>query len=165
MCIRWLVWVLTYGFVMCGMVLGEEPSAPAPLHATETYSSSLWPAMTLRPAPIPTLKRPEPRLLDAALYTSIATYRVFDYRSTERVLAGGGREVELPQWVVANRGAFMAFEGLATATEVGGSVWLIRHRHRRMARAMNMVSIGLGAATVTHNYQQPLAAMPLSASR
>jgi hypothetical protein len=97
-----------------------------------------------------------PHLLDDALYTSIAGYRALDYFSTRRALAGGAHEVILPQWVVNNRGTFIAFEGLATASEVGGSVWLIRHGHRRMARAMNTVSIGLGVRSVVNNYTEPL---------
>jgi hypothetical protein len=94
--------------------------------------------------------------LDGALYASIATYRTLDYFSTRRALAGGAREVVLPQWVVNNRGTFIAFEGLATASEVGGSVWLIRHGHRRMARAVNVMSIGLGVQAVVNNYTEPL---------
>ncbi len=34
-------------------------------------------------------------------------------------------------------------------------MWLIRHGHRRMARAMNVVSIGLGTQAVVHNYTEP----------
>ena len=98
-------------------------------------------------------------MLDEVLYTSIAGYRTLDYFSTRRALAGGAREVLLPQWVVENRGTFIAFEGLATASEIGGSVWLIRHGHRRMARAMNVVSIGLGARAVLNNYTEPLVAV------
>jgi hypothetical protein len=97
-----------------------------------------------------------PHLLDGALYASIATYRTLDYFSTRRALAGGAREVVLPQWVVNNRGTFIAFEGLATASEVGGSVWLIRHGHRRIARATNLMSIGLGTQAVVNNYTEPL---------
>jgi hypothetical protein len=97
-----------------------------------------------------------PHLLDDALYASLAGYRTLDYFSTRRALAGGAHEVILPQWVVDNRSTFIAFEGLATASEIGGSVWLIRHGHRRMARTMNAVSIGLGVQAVVHNYTEPL---------
>jgi hypothetical protein len=106
--------------------------------------------------PISLLEQGRPHLLDGALYASIATYRTLDYFSTRRALAGGAREVVLPQWVVNNRGTFIAFEGLATASEVGGSVWLIRHGHRRMARAVNAMSIGLGVQAVVNNYTEPL---------
>jgi hypothetical protein len=98
----------------------------------------------------------KPHLLDGALYASIAGYRTLDYLSTRRALAGGAREVVLPQWVVNNQGTFIAFEGLATVSEVSGSIWLIRHGHRRMARAMNAVSIGLGVQAVVNNYTEPL---------
>ena len=76
--------------------------------------------------------------------------------SAPGALAGGADEVILLQWVVDNRGMFIAFEGLATASEVGGSVWLIQRGHRRMARAMNAVSIGLGFRAVVKNHTEPL---------
>jgi hypothetical protein len=97
-----------------------------------------------------------PHLLDLGLYASVASYRTLDYLSTRRALAGGARERVLPQWVVENRGTFIAFEGLATASEIGGSIWLIRHGHRRVARTMNVVSIGLGVQAVVNNYTEPL---------
>lgn len=105
---------------------------------------------------IPLPEQGKPHLLDDALYASILSYRALDYFSTRRALAGGAHEVILPQWVVENRGTFIAFEGLATASEIGGSVWLIRHGHRRMARTMNVVSIGLGTQAVVNNYTEPL---------
>jgi hypothetical protein len=104
----------------------------------------------------PPAQQERPKLLDDALYASIAGYRTFDYLSTRYALARGAREVVLPQWVVGNRGTFIAFEGLATVSEVSSSVWLIRHRHRRLARTVNMFSVGLGVNTVVHNYDQAL---------
>lgn len=127
------------------------PSAPVP-----SYSSSLRPVIAAAQRSISLPEQGRPHLLDGALYASIATYRTLDYLSTRRALAGGAREVVLPQWVVNNRGTFIAFEGLATASEVGGSVWLIRHGHRRMARAVNAMSIGLGVQAVVNNYTEPL---------
>lgn len=143
----------------CTSASGEPlPSAPVP-----SYSSSLHPVIAAAPVrlPLPRLSLPRqetPHLLDLGLYASIAGYRALDYLSTRRALARGAREKVLPQWVVENRGAFVAFEGLATASEVGGSVWLIHHGHRRMARTMNMVSIGLGAQAVVNNYTEPFIA-------
>jgi hypothetical protein len=121
-----------------------------------SYSSSLHPIIAAAPTRISLPQQARPHLLDLGLYASLASYRTLDYLSTRRALAGGAREMILPQWVVATRGTFMAFEGLATASEVGGSVWLIRHGHRRMARTMNVVSIGLGAQAVVNNYTEPL---------
>jgi hypothetical protein len=130
-----------------------EPAPPAP---TPAYSSSLRPAIAAARARVSLPEQGRPHLLDGALYASIAGYRTLDYLSTRRALAGGAHEVILPQWVVNNRGTFIAFEGLATASEIGGSMWLIRHGHRRIARTMNSVSIGLGVQAVVNNYTEPL---------
>jgi hypothetical protein len=133
-----------------------EPAPPAP---TPTYSSSLRPVIAAARVRVSLPEQGRPHLLDDALYASLAGYRTLDYLSTRRALAGGAREVILPQWVVNNRGTFIAFEGLATASEIGGSMWLIRHGHRRMARTMNAVSIGLGVQAVVNNYTEPLIAV------
>jgi hypothetical protein len=130
-----------------------EPAPPAP---TPAYSSSLRPAIAAARVRVSLPEQGRPHLLDGALYASIASYRTLDYLSTRRALAGGAHEVILPQWVVNNRGTFIAFEGLATASEIGGSMWLIRHGHRRMARTMNAVSNGLGTQAVVNNYTEPL---------
>jgi hypothetical protein len=144
-------------FVLCCLLVRMSASRePAPSAPTPTYSSSLHPVIAAAPVRIRLPEEGRPHLLDDVLYTSIAGYRALDYFSTRRALAGGAHEVILPQWVVNNRGTFIAFEGLATASEVGGSVWLIRHGHRRMARAMNTVSIGLGVRSVINNYTEPL---------
>jgi hypothetical protein len=136
----------------CTSASGEPaPSAPIP-----AYSSSVRPVIAAARVRVSLPEQERPHLLDDALYASLAGYRTLDYFSTRRALAGGAHEVILPQWVVDNRGTFIAFEGLATASEIGGSVWLIRHGHRRMARTMNAVSIGLGVQAVVHNYTEPL---------
>jgi hypothetical protein len=139
-----------------GLLPTELAGETAPEVHTASYTSSLWPMIMVRPAPTPAAQQERPGLLDDALCASIAGYRAFDYLSTRYAIQRGAREVVLPQWVVSNRGAFIAFEGLATATEVSGSVWLIRHRHRRLARAANLFSVGLGVNTVVHNYDQAL---------
>ncbi|HEY3990903.1 MAG TPA: hypothetical protein VGM02_16505 [Acidobacteriaceae bacterium] len=136
----------------CKSASGESPASAQAL----PYSSSLRPVIAAAPARIALPQQGRPHLLDYTLYASIATYRTLDYFSTRHALAGGAHETVLPQWVVENRGTFIAFEGLATAGEVGGSVWLIHHGHRRMARAVNVVSIGLGVQAVANNYTEPL---------
>ena len=159
-CGRWFF--VAFGLiVLCGLWLActSASAEPAPSMPTPSYSSSLRPVIAAAPVRIRFPEQGRPRLLDEVLYTSIAGYRTLDYFSTRRALAGGAREVLLPQWVVENRGTFIAFEGLATASEISGSVWLIRHGHRRMARAMNGVSIGLGARAVLNNYTEPLVAV------
>ena len=136
----------------CNSASGET-ATPVP---TPSYSSSLHPLIAVAPVRISRPELGRPHLLDGALYASIATYRTLDYLSTRRALAGGAHEVVLPQWVVNNQGSFIAFEGLATVSELSGSIWLIRQGHRRMARAMNSVSIGLGVQAVVNNYTEPL---------
>ena len=143
---------LCFFLLACASASGE----PATAASVPSYSSSLRPVIAAAQRPISLPEQGRPHLLDGALYASIAPYRPLDYFSTRRALAGGAREVVLPQWVVNNRGTFIAFEGLATASEVGGSVWLIRHGHRRMARAVNVMSIGLGVQAVVNNYTEPL---------
>jgi hypothetical protein len=136
----------------CNAASGEEaPSVPTP-----AYSSSLRPIISAARVRISLPEQGKPHLLDGVFYASIAGYRTLDYFSTRRALAGGAHEVVLPQWVVNNQGTFIAFEGLATVSEVSGSIWLIRHGHRRVARAMNVVSIGLGTQAVVNNYTEPL---------
>lgn len=156
-------WTWTYAaaglFLMCWLLAWCSASAePAPEAPEPTYSSSLHPVIAVAPIRMPRAEPNRPHLLDMALYATIAGYRTMDYFSTRHAIAGGAREMILPQWVVENRGAFIAFEGLATAGEVSSSVWLIRHRHRRVARMMNAVSIGLGVQAVVNNYTEPLPA-------
>lgn len=91
-------------------------------------------------------------LTDYAAYASIATYRTLDYTSTRYGLSLGGHEDILPSFVVKNLPVFAAFEGLATAGEISGSVYLIHHGHRKLARFTNAVSIGVGSFMVARNY-------------
>jgi hypothetical protein len=89
---------------------------------------------------------------DYAAYAGIGAYRTLDYLSTRRGLAHGAGEDILPNFVVKNPPVFAAFEGLATAGEIAGSVYLIHHGHRKLARFTNYVSIGVGSVVVAHNY-------------
>lgn len=145
MFVRWIVWVVMFHFLILGVAFGATDSS------TAAFSSSAMPIEIVRSAKLP-LAQPQVQKLDLALYASIASYRAMDYVSTRRALSAGGRETQLPQWVVDSPPAFVAFEGLATAVEAGTSVWLIRHGHRSAARTFNAVSISLGTKTVLHNY-------------
>ena len=153
---RWTFVAFGLLVLCCLLACTSASGEPTPSAPTPAYSSSLRPIIAAAPIRIRLPEQGRPHLLDDVLYTSIAGYRTLDYLSTRRALAGGAHEVILPQWVVENRGTFIAFEGLATATEIGGSVWLIRHGHRRIARAMNVMSIGLGTQAVVNNYTEPL---------
>ncbi len=144
----------------CLLAWGAASGEAAPVLDAPSFSSSLSPGDRRSSSTSFPTAAAETHLLDDALYASIAGYRTLDYLSTRRALAGGAHEVMLPQWVVDNRGTFITFEGLATLTEVGSSVWLIRHGHRRIARAVNAVSIGVGLQAVVQNYRRPLGAPP-----
>jgi hypothetical protein len=148
---RWTFIAFGLLALCCLLACASADTAPVP-----GYSSSLRPIIAAAPVRVSLPERGRPHLLDDALYASIASYRTLDYFSTRRALAGGAHEVILPQWVVNNRGTFIAFEGLATVGEVSGSLWLIRHGHRRMARAANIMSVGLGVQAVVNNYTEPL---------
>ena len=149
MLLRWLAWVVMFHFILLGVAFGEAASA-------DTSAAPAWAIVRAAPVRVmPPLVTPQPRPLDGALYAAIAGYRTLDYLSTRQVLRAGGHESELPQWLVGSPAAFITFEAMATVAEVGSSVWLIRHGHRRMARTLNVVSVGLGGATVAHNYAQP----------
>jgi hypothetical protein len=140
----------------CLLACVSASAAPVP-EPDLPYSSSLHPAIVAR-THVALPEESRPHLLDKALYVSLAGYRAMDYFSTQHALAGGAHEMILPQWVVNNNSVFIAFEGIATAGEISSSLWLIRHGHRRMARAMNAVSLSLGVTAVVHNYTEPLAA-------
>jgi hypothetical protein len=153
---RWTFIAFGLLLLCCLLACTSASGEPAPSATVPSYSSSLRPVIAAAPVRLSLPRKATPHLLDLGLYASLASYRTLDYLSTRRAIAGGAREMVLPQWVVENRGTFIAFEGLATASEVGSSVWLIRHGHRRMARTMNVVSIGLGFQAVVHNYTEPL---------
>lgn len=155
---RWTL--IAFGLLVLCCLLACTPASgePSPSAPVPSYSSSLHPVIAAAPARLSLPRQETPHLLDLGLYASVAGYRTLDYLSTRRALARGAHERVLPQWVVENRGTLIAFEGIATASEVGGSVWLIHHGHRRIARTMNLVSIGLGTQAVVNNYTVPLIA-------
>jgi hypothetical protein len=88
---------------------------------------------------------------DYTRYAGVATYRALDWKTTEDGLKLHCKEVELPRAVVESNGRLALFEGVATAGEIAGSVYLIRHGHRRIAQALDYVSIGVGMMVVSAN--------------
>jgi hypothetical protein len=145
---------ILFAGVCCSCISGwaVAESIPDSVARIQSISST----MVAHPVTLSLPAQRNPGLLDDALYASIASYRTLDYFSTRRALAGGAHELILPEWVVDNRGRFIAFEALASGAEIGGSMWLIRHGHRHMARATNIISIGLGVRAVVNNYTEPL---------
>jgi hypothetical protein len=114
------------GLSLCqGLLPAQALGASTPETQSLSISRSLAPVILVHPKEAPLPQQERSQLLDHALYLSIAVYRRFDYLSTRHALANGARDAILPQWVVEHRETFHAFEGIATATEVESSVWLI----------------------------------------
>jgi hypothetical protein len=91
---------------------------------------------------------------DYALYGGVAASRALDFWSTERTIAAGGHEVELPKGLVASKPGFAAYEVGMSALQIGGSVMLHKHGHAKLARFADAVSISAGFATDGRNIQQ-----------
>lgn len=90
--------------------------------------------------------------LDYSLYGGVVTYRALDYLSTAKcardILC---HERELPRAVIETQGGLAAFEAGMAGLEIGTSVWLHRHGHRKLARTMDILSVGSGGVTVALN--------------
>lgn len=158
---RWTVIAIGLLLMCCLLACMSVSAEPVPAEAPDVpYSSSLHPVIAVARPRVALPEETRPHLLDKALYVSLASYRTMDFFSTRHALAGGAHEMVLPQWVVNNDSVFIAFEGIATMGEISSSVWLIRHGHRRMARAMNLMSLSLGVTAVVHNYTEPLRTTP-----
>jgi hypothetical protein len=125
----------------------------AAFHAKAEDSSA---SASLVSAPIQTRKEVKHNFnkVDFALYGGVAAYHALDYWSTERTIAAGGHEVELPKSLVASKPGFAAYEVGMSALQIGGSVMLHKHGHKKLARFADAVSISAGFATDGRNIQQ-----------
>jgi hypothetical protein len=86
--LTWLrIPVLLSVLMFPGLLPARAATEMAPEVNTASYSSSLRPMITVRPLPAPPAQQERPKLLDDALYASIAGYRTFDYLSTRYALA------------------------------------------------------------------------------
>lgn len=90
---------------------------------------------------------------DWTLLGAAAGLRYLDYQTTVKALSDPAdfHEAELPDALVDNHPGFAAFE---TSTVVANG-WiyraLIRHGHRRLARAGQMINLGALGGTVAFN--------------
>lgn len=94
---------------------------------------------------------PKTTLVDASLYAGVITTRSLDYITTEHVLAGGGKELILPNSLVRNKPLFAAFSIGSGVGEVFAARMLARHGHRTMARMMLCMDISVAGAVAAHN--------------
>ncbi|MFZ0631498.1 MAG: hypothetical protein WA399_05565 [Acidobacteriaceae bacterium] len=90
---------------------------------------------------------------DWSLLGAAGVFRYLDYQTTVKALDEPTvfHEVELPQALVDNHPAFAAFE----VSTVVANYWvyrlLVRHGHRRLARAGQVINLGAIGGTVTFN--------------
>jgi hypothetical protein len=78
--------------------------------------------------------------------------RIGDYTSTQQALRNGGREAELPLWMVKNKPVMLGYELSYVAGEYRTVRWLDGHRHHRMAMLLPAIDAAVVGATDWHNY-------------
>jgi hypothetical protein len=88
--------------------------------------------------------------VDFPLYAGVITTRIMDYVSTENVLAGGGRELLLPKFLVSNRPMFAAFSIGSGMGEICASR-ILRKTHPTLARYILVAEFVAAGVVVLHN--------------
>jgi hypothetical protein len=92
-------------------------------------------------------------LTDYSLAAGVAAGRALDFTSTRECLRRAWcTEKELPIALPENKAGFIAYETAATAGSLGTQYWLIKHGHRKLARAVMGVSLTTAGVVVTYNY-------------
>lgn len=107
------------------------------------------------PLPLHTNRASAPGMTasDWTLLGAAAGLRYLDYQTTVKALSDPVdlREAELPQALVDNHAGFAAFE----ASTVVANYWiyrlLVRHGHRRLARAGQVINLSALGGTVASN--------------
>ena len=92
-------------------------------------------------------------LLDRTLLGAAAGLRYLDYQTTVKALSDPTdfHEVELPQALVDNHAALAAFEAGTVVVNYWIYRQLVRHGHRRLARAGQIINLGAVGGTVAFN--------------
>jgi hypothetical protein len=93
--------------------------------------------------------------VDWTVAADVVAVNVLDFTSTERGLAHPDRfrETVLPQSLVHNEAAFIAYKAGITSLEILGQWELSRHGHRKLARIAQAAVIGFTLRTDISNYQ------------
>jgi hypothetical protein len=94
---------------------------------------------------------PNFNVYDYVMYGGIVGYRMGDYFTTEKALAHGGVEGELPAALVESKPGFAAYSLGLAALEISGSVYLHKHGHKRIARFADTLSVAAGTRTDIKN--------------
>jgi hypothetical protein len=116
-----------------------------------TVSSSALPPAP-QPVPAPIRKAHNFNGYDLGLYLGVLGYHSMDYVTTEHnIHAPGGYENVLPVALVKSHAGFAAYCGVLAAAEIGGSYWLHKHGHAKLARVADTISVAAGFTTVARN--------------
>jgi hypothetical protein len=148
-----LVWVLCPALLLAADVHAQYLLLS---NAPEPSVTSMVPASA---AIVPVLPRATRRTIpgmavtDWALLGAAAGLRYLDYQTTVKALSDPAdfHEVELPKALVDNHAAFAAFEVSTVVVNYWVYRALVRHGHRRLARAGQAINLGAIGGTVAFN--------------
>lgn len=92
-------------------------------------------------------------LTDWSLLGTAGVFRYLDYTTTVKALSDPKdfHEIELPRALVNNHAGFAAFETGTVVANLWIYRWLVRHGHRRLARAGQVINLGAIGGTVAFN--------------
>lgn len=91
---------------------------------------------------------------DYGIAAGLLASHVADYTSTEACIHSSTcHEAILPNRLVHDRPAFLAYELGTAGVETFAAYELSKRGHRRLARIVQAVNVAGTALTVTHNYQ------------
>lgn len=93
---------------------------------------------------------PAPKF-DVPLFLSDVAARSFDVTTTNHAFKHGGRELELPGFIVNHTAVLVGFEAINVGSRMLLQRELIRHNHTRWARAIGIVDVSLSTAVDLHN--------------
>ncbi|MGA7522996.1 MAG: hypothetical protein WBW84_10970 [Acidobacteriaceae bacterium] len=133
--------------------LGPGLHAQNALVSEVAASSSGLAAVTLAPPRADRPALPGMTVVDWNLLGAAAAFRTLDYQTTVKALSDPAvfHEAELPQALVDNHPGFAAFEVSTVVVNYWIYRELVRHGHRRLARAGQLINLGAIGGTVASN--------------
>lgn len=143
---RWPLLAL-FCFSCVSAVAAELPDAPQPPAQPGVHRGVRSEIYSAPPTGLRSLVTPEHMWMTLDLGA-----RIGDYTSTQQALRKGGRETELPLWMVDHKPVMLSYELGYVASEYRTTRWLDRHRHRRMAMLLPAIDAAVVGATDWHNY-------------
>lgn len=102
-------------------------------------------------AQVPEAPQPHVPLTDDILLGVIAAGRAGDAISTHQFLVAGQDEGSLPNWIACRQPNMWTYSMAITAGQVGLSRFLIRRRHFRIARSIELIHGAVIWEAVIHN--------------